>query len=116
MIDRQIYVYIIVLLNPHTPHKKIRLNEKSDKSQIFVKVDWESQNGKHNKRSTIWHKMNNERALQYIRVQLHLFFYKQRGSGISPNLQDSKSTLMITDFKIFPIMLLRQMNLDALSV
>ena len=46
MIDRQIYVYIIVLLNPHTPHKKIRLNEKSDKSQIFVKVDWESQNGK----------------------------------------------------------------------
>ena len=32
------------------------------------------------------------------------------------NLHDSKSLFMITDFKIFPIMLLRQLNSGALSV
>ena len=32
------------------------------------------------------------------------------------NLLDSKSVFMICDFKFFPIMLLRQLNLGALSV
>ena len=32
------------------------------------------------------------------------------------NSQDSKSIFMIWDFKIFPIMLLRQLNFGALSV
>ena len=32
------------------------------------------------------------------------------------NLHDSKSLFMITDFEIFPIMLLRQLNSGALSV
>ena len=76
------------------------------------------------------------------------FFYKQLGSGFSPesclyfqvfgvqsclmiaqwfdlvtyafeecnNLQDSKSIFMICDFRIFPIMLLRQLNFGVLSV
>ena len=32
------------------------------------------------------------------------------------NLQDSKSILMIIDFKIFPIMFLGQLNFDGLSI
>ena len=72
------------------------------------------------------------------------FFYKQLGSGLSPqfclyfdgfwgskllngclevdvceeyiDFQDSKLIFMISDFEIFPIMLLRGMNFGVLSV
>ena len=68
----------------------------------------------------------------FSEIKIH-FFYKQLGSGLSPQIylyfqgfrgskllngcfgcKDSKLIFMISDFKIFPIMLLRRLNFRVL--
>ena len=69
----------------------------------------------------------------HLKLNVH-FFYKQPGSGLSPqiclmvakclinvleghsNSQDAKSISMASDFKIFEIMLLRQLNCSVFWV